>query len=159
MTVHFDAVSVKRYSAATAEQTTFVPAYEDREREAWTVIKELLNYGDYANNRYNWGVYADRVIKFERRPTATEYIMSASDTGRGYRTLSGSKVAEWDVLPGKWLMITDLLIGVDAESLRVDPKMMFIDEIRYSAGEGLTINPGKTGTVAQTIAKLGLLEL
>ncbi len=155
--VYFDAVSIKEYSEVMASQTSFVPAYEDSERNAWAVIKELIGYGDYQDHRYNWGVYADRKIKFGVMPTETKYTMSALDVGSGYKTMEGGRVEEYNVVPGEWLLITDILTGITDVSLRRNPKTMFIEEVRYSASQGLTINPGKYGTVNQTLAKLGLV--
>jgi len=34
---------------------------------------------------------------------------------------------------------------------------MFIEEVRYSAEQGLTVNPGKFGELNQQMAKLGLV--
>ena len=155
--VYFDACSVKEYNAAMVAQTTLVPSYEDRERTAWSIIKELLGYGDWENKQYNWGVYADRRVKFEKIPDEFEYMMSALDVGSGYKTMEGGSVEDYNVLPGKWLLITDILTGVTASSLHRDPKAMFIEEVRYSAEQGLTVNPGKFGELNQQMAKLGLV--
>jgi len=102
-------------------------------------------------------VYADRQVKFEEIPDDFEYMMSALDVGSGYRTMEGGAVKEYNVLPGKWLLITDILTGITTDSLKRNPKAMFIEEVRYSAEQGLTINPGKFGTLKQQMAKLGLV--
>jgi len=157
--VRFDAVSVKEWSAALADHTTLVPAYEDRNRIAWPVIRELLGYGDYLARQYNWGIYADRKVRFEVAPEEIEYLVSVSDVGRGYTTPEGGRVEEYNLLPGKWLLITDVLVGYEAPTLRRNPRAMFIDAVQYDAESGATLNPGKFGTIKQQLARIGLQEL
>jgi hypothetical protein len=155
--VHVDGISVREYSAAMEATGVSVPAYEEG-KAAWSVVKELASYGDYQDNRYNWGVYAGRRVVLETIPDDFEYTMSALNTGAGYRTVEGGQVKDWNVLPGKWLLVTDILTGLTEASLRRNPKAMFIEEMRYSAEQGLTINPVQASKVKQAIAKLGLLE-
>lgn len=157
--VKFDAVSCKEWSAALASNSTLVPAYEDRVRTSWAVIRELLGYGDYLSRAYNWGIYADRRVSFGVVPEVEEYLVSVSDVGRGYTTLSGSEVKEYNLLPGKWLLITDVLVGEQESNLRRNPRAMFIEIVKYNAQSGATLNPGKFGTIKQDLARLGLLEL
>jgi hypothetical protein len=157
--VRFDAVSVKEWGDAMPENVTFVPAYEDRNRMAWPVIRELLGYGDYLNRQYNWGIYADRKVKFEVAPEEIEYLVSVSDVGRDYKTPEGGRVEEYNLLPGKWVLITDVLVGYQAPSLLRNPRAMFIESVQYDAQSGATLNPGKFGRTKQAIARVGLQEL
>ena len=157
--VRFDAVSVKEWSATIAAHSTLVPAYEDRNRIAWPVIRELLGYGDYQSRQYNWGIYADRRVFFEVAPEVEEYLVSASDVGRGYTTRDSGRVEEYNLLPGKWLIITDVLVGLTEPNLRRNPRAMWIDAVKYDAKSGATLNPGKFGTVKQDLARIGLQEL
>ena len=88
-----------------------------------------------------------------------EYLVSASDVGRGYTTRDGGRVEEYNLLPGKWLIITDVLVGLTEPNLRRNPRAMWIDAVKYDAKSGATLNPGKFGTVKQDLARIGLQEL
>jgi len=158
-TVRFDACSVKEWSAATAEHSTLVPAYEDRNRMAWPVIRELLSYGDYLERQYNWGVYADREVRFEVAPEEVEYHISVSDVAKGYTTPAGQRVEEYNVLPGKWLRVTDVMPGYNEPDLLRNVLAMWIDAIQYDAASGVTLNPGRFATTKEAIARIGLQEL
>ena len=157
--VRFDAVSVKEWSAALADHSTLVPSYEDRNRIAWPVIRELLGYGDYLSRQYNWGVYADREVRFEVAPEEIEYLVSISDVGRAYTTPEGGRVEEYNILPGKWLLITGVLVGHEPPSLQRDPRAMFLASVEYNAKTGATLNSGEFGRVKQALARIGLQEL
>jgi hypothetical protein len=144
------------YDKITAN-TLQVKAYEQDNDVAWDLIKGLVAQGDASDNRYLFGVYENRQAVYEAVPTTVEYFQQLSDQERRITLASGARVLPWNVLPGKWLFISDLLIGRTTETtLRFDPRMVFIESVTYSTPWGLRISGGKVDTLAQKLAKFGL---
>jgi hypothetical protein len=138
--------------------TLAVQRYENKDKKAWDLIKSLVALGDASDNRYLFGVYDDRVPRYEAAPTTLEYTMRlGEEEPRIENEAAGTRVFPWNVLPGKWLLITDFLIGkTDETDLRLDPRAMFVESVTYTAPWGLTLAGGKTDKLSQQLAKLGL---
>ena len=102
-----------------------------------------------------FGVYDDRVPVYEQVPTTIEYYQKLSEDFVTFE--SGLKVDPIDVLPGKWLYFTDLFIGEpEADTLSEDIRAMFIESVKYTYPQGLVLSGGKTDSLTQKLAKLGL---
>lgn len=144
------------YGKVTAN-TLQVKAYEQDNDVAWDLIKGLVSQGDASDNRYIFGIYADRKAVYGAVPTTIEYYQQLSDQERRITNQAGTRIEPWDVLPGKWLFISDLLIGRTTETtLRFDPRAVFVESVSYTTPWGLRIQGGKVSTLAQKLAKFGL---
>jgi hypothetical protein len=139
--------------------TLQVGAYENGDRTGLAVIKDIVSRGDSSDNRYLFGVYEGRKISYGAIPTDYEYVLRLHDPEKRVRTVGGQEVFPWNVRPGKWLFHPDFLTGFSMQpntgDLRDDPRVMFIESVRYSAVFGLEINGQKVGTLSQLLAKQG----
>lgn len=143
--------------ARIASNVLQVPPIENRQNSGWQVIKTLLSMGDAAFNRYIFGIYANQMPIYAAAPTTLEYQQQLSDPEQKVTTLGGGRVLPWHVLPGKWLLFSDFLVGEsESADLRQDPRAMFIESVTYTAPWGLQMKGGKTDTFAQKMAQAGL---
>jgi len=228
--------------------TLQVGAYEQSNRKAWGLIKGLVSQGDASDNRYNFGVYNDRVAYYDAIPTTVKYqttvgaISGQLSIGRGpllgignrvrvvYSTVdasvsppvlgarastgavsdatsqgrygiidqvlstggstndeaseirdtfleerkdptttqtvgdllvydynTGGEILPYDARPGEWLFVSDFLPGLQpGTNLREDPRMLFIEQMIFTAPRALQLRGGKVDTLSQKLAKLGL---
>lgn len=145
-------------NASIATNTLAVPAYENDDLKAWSLIKSLVAMGDALYNRYLFGVYADRKVVYVAAPSAVEYYQRLSARDQRIETQDGTEVVPWRVQPGKWLLFPDFLVGTTASTyaLRQDPRAMFIESMTYTAPWGLQLSGSKAETLSQRLAQLGL---
>jgi hypothetical protein len=154
---YFDAVSLREYVGEIGEHGTYVNAYEDDGQSCWSVINELLAVGDWENKMYLFGVYADRQIRFETAPETVQYFLSPLSNDQRYYDRSGVVTSDWAVKPGNWLALSGFMIGEDIDVNRyTDPRIAFIDEVRYSMDLGLTVNTNRMNKFNHLLAKSGL---
>jgi hypothetical protein len=139
--------------------TLQVPQYDDDDRIAEVIIKELNSRGDSSDNRYNVGVYAGRQFIYEQAPAEIEYEQRIRGN-TGVTDRLGGRVEPWNVLPAKWIFYPDFLIGrnppVTAATLKTDPRAGFVETVKYTFPNQVSINGGKFGQFDQQLAKLGL---
>jgi len=134
-----------------------VPPIEGKQNSGWQVIKNLLSFGDAAFNRYLFGMYANQMPVYAAAPLTLEYQQQLSDPEQKVVALGGGRVLPWHILPGKWLVFSDFLVGeTEPADLRQDPRAMFIESLTYTAPWGLQMRGGKTDTFAQQLAQAGL---
>jgi len=137
-----------------------VPQQEDRSRLAATIIKELVTLGnDIDDTRRIFGIYHDQKAKYFTMPGVFEYEISLRDpTQQVHEYGDGPRVEPWNVLPGKWLFITDFMIGrvPPNTELKNDPRAMFIESVTYTAAEGLSMNGIKASEIPQLLARIGM---
>ncbi len=138
--------------------TLSVPAWDDDDRVAWNVIKEMTAKGDAADNRYLFGVYEGRKVHYSQVEDSIDYYQALSDPAQRIITPTGQVIAPWDVQPGKWLFASDFLIGrvPDATNLREDPRAEFIESVVFRTPWSLTIRGNKVRRLDQKLARLGL---
>jgi len=137
--------------------TLQVKAFEDDDNLAWNVIKSVVARGDSSQNRWLFGIHNDQAATYEAAPTDLEYQQRLSDPKVRVETVSGAEVYPWNVLPGKWLMFPDFLIGkTQPSALREDARALFIEEVRYRAPWGLSLHGGDVDTLPQLLAQFGL---
>jgi hypothetical protein len=137
--------------------TVQVPAFENDDYIAHNILQDVVNRGDSSDNRWLFGVYQDRKAYYNVMPTNIEYILHLMDSAQKVESNIGAEIYPWNILPGKWLMFPDFLIGRTAETNpRYDPRCMFIEDVTYTMPWGLQLNGGKTTTLMQKLAKLGL---
>lgn len=138
--------------------TLQVSAFDNDNRIAWGIIKELVAQGDASNNRWLFGVYANRQAQYRRLVEQTDYLQSLSDPGQRVYVPGGSIVEPWYILPGRWLQVTDFMVGriPDSTSLRDDPRFMLIESVTFRAPYSVTLKGGKFSRLEQKLARLGL---
>lgn len=135
-----------------------VLSFDDDNRVAMNVIKELVQLGNSSADRMLFGVYANRQSRYQAVVQQTDYAQSLGDTGQRIYTELGALIEPWYVLPGKWLRITDVLVGraQDTTDLRDDPRFMFIETATFTAPDGIALRGGKDSRLDQRLARLGL---
>lgn len=143
--------------AGIASNAYAVNRKEDQQPTGWAVIKYLTSIGGSGAVRYLFGVYRDRRAYYNAIPTEVSYQYSLSSGQPEVQNLTGLRVRPWDVLPGRWMFHTDLLVGRNQSSvLRTDPRNMFIESVTYTAPYGLQLSGGKIDTISQRLARLGV---
>ena len=137
---------------------TILPPEKDDDKTAMSRIRELLALGGAQDQRYTLGVYENRNIYYKEIPKTPDYRTSISDQGQKILTFEGAQVFPWDVRPGRWIFVSDALIGryTDIDDLYEDPRYIFIESVNYDAPWGITLNGSRTGTFDQMMARLGL---
>lgn len=144
-------------NADIAANALLVPRYENSERKAWSIIKDLVAHGDANDDRYIFGIYNDFHAVYEEVPTAIEYYIKLTDTKQRIMDDIDTEIKPWDVRVGEWVLFSDFFVGRPLPAtLREDPRAMFIESLQFTAPWGLTLNGGKVTTLKQKLSKLGL---
>ena len=148
------------FSAANSNvtaNTIQVVAWETKDRDAWAVLRGLVDLGDTALNRYTFKVGANQLVTYAAAPSVIEYHQYLTDPRQEVTTVSGGRIRPWDVEPGKWVLNPDLLIGsLPATNLRDDPRAMYVDQTTFTAPWGIALQGGDADRIEQVIARLGL---
>jgi len=140
------------------ENTLQVPAWEDEDNLAWSVIKGIVARGDTSYNRWLFGVYDNLEAYYYAAPTVAEYQQRLSQPRSRVEHVEGDEVYPWKVRPGKWIIFPDFLTGQAAEvDLRDDPRAMFIESVKYTAPTDLQFRGGDVDSVNALVAQLGLM--
>ena len=144
-------------NASITANTIQVPAWESSQRDAWTILRGLVDLGDVAGNRYLLQVGPDQHVTYEPMPTEAEYHQRITGNRQDIETVGGRSVQPWHVKAGKWVIIPDLLVGMlPIGDLRSDPRAMFIEQLTYTAPWGLSLQGGDADRINQIIARYGL---
>ena len=133
--------------------------FEDGDRTAWDVIQELVAVGeDTTNDRTTFGIYADLRARYAAIPATVEYQHRIADRSMQVETYGlGAEVRPWNVLPARWLFLSDFLAGRSPPTdWKTDPRYMFIESVSYTAPYGLRLQGSRVGTLAQILAKKGM---
>jgi hypothetical protein len=146
-------------NANIATNTVQVSQWENDDPMAWEAVKGLVAMGDANDARHLYGVYAGRRVVYEPAPTAYTYRREIAAQG-DIETIVGGTVKPWAVLPGRWLLFPDFLVGRSQPAdLRQDPRAMFVERVVFSLPRGLQLDGSKVSTVEQKIARLGLMGI
>lgn len=130
--------------------------YENDDKTCKNVIDENVALGNSSDQRMTFGLYANRIPYYATVPTSFEYQEKILTNEAAIETLYGSTVYPWDVLPARWIMLSDFLVGRPLPIIvGSDPRAVFIESVTYTAPYGLSITSGKVNTVPQLLAKLG----
>lgn len=145
-----------RYIADSAGYLLAVLESEVDNKKAQTVISEMVSLGDSADTRTTFGIYDDRVAHYSVIPSVIEYNHRIIQKQPQIEDVAGGVIYPWNVRPGKWLHVSDLLIGRHLPTeLRLDPRSMLIESVSYTAPWGLRLTGNKVSTVKQLMAKRG----
>jgi len=131
-----------------------IVAFDEDNKTASTHIKELLAYGDNNDNRYTFGCYENMVFKYKVVPIKHEYYVSSLHGGDSIKTASNTTVSPYDVRPGRWVLITDMLVGTSTSHTptKDNPRSLFIESISYTMPNTLMINGERISTFKQRLA-------
>lgn len=131
---------------------------ENKMRKGWDVLSELLSLGDAGTDaRYLLGIYENGLPYFNAIPTTIEYIYKLSNPRQVInRYVGGGLVYPWNIRPGKWITISDLLLGrkVPSTNLDQDPRNKFIESVRFSSPWSVDMSGGSTDRLSQMLAKV-----
>lgn len=135
-----------------------VAAQDNDNRVAWNIVKALVGLGDEEDNRYLFGIYANRMAHYAPVADSISYNRLLSDPAQRVTTPGGQTILPWNVLPGRWMFSPDFLVGRVPKNteLRVDPRAQFIESVAYRAPWSLSIRGGNVRRLGQKLAKLGL---
>ena len=136
--------------------TLQVDAWENDDKLAFALIKEVVGHGDIGNNRWLFGVYDALRVWYHAAPTTIAYEQQLSDDQQAI-TEAGAQVFPWAVQPGKWLLIPDLDVGRSVVSnLTEDLRAAFLESVTYTAPWNLSWQGSQKETLPQVLAQLGL---
>lgn len=148
-------------NADLAANTVTTKSIEDQQRSAWTIMQEVVRQGGPAAvgyGRYNLGVYGDRRVVYEPWPTELEYRQRIADPHLRTETAGGLEVMPWNVLPGRWLMFPDLLVGrvPPGTPFDRDQRVMMVREVTYRAPYGLELTQEDPDATEGYVAQIAL---
>lgn len=132
---------------------------EDSNRFANTILGELVALGDGADNRWVFGLEADRVCYYRAIPTEVRYLHSLTSSTQNLTLLDSTDVRPWNVKAGAWVELTDFLISETEYSpsdLRENPRLMFAEKVSFTAPNILSITGGRISSVKQRLNQLGV---
>lgn len=136
-----------------------IPAYEVNQRTRWDIIKGIVAQGDSSGNRYTFGIYQNRQPYYAPAPTDYTYRHYLADNAQiiSDYNVPTLRIQPWSVRPGNWLFVSDFMSGrVQNAELLLDPRAIFIESVSYTMPHSLTLDGGKTSTLKQKLAQLGL---
>ncbi len=140
------------------ENTFQVPAFDDKDKKAETILKQLQQLGDSSGNRYNLGVFADRKVIYSQAPTIHE-LQRRLTGNEGITDRLSAPVDPWDVTSGKWMFYPDFLTGrippVTTATLRTDPRATYIEGVKFTTPWQVSVSGDKAGELDQIMAQLG----
>lgn len=125
--------------------------------QANEVIKSLMDMGGDSNdNRRIYGIDGDLQFSVREVPSTIKYSTKIKSETNILRDTSRAVVQPIDIKAGEWVRLDDFLFGLDLSPLRENPSMVFIETVDYTYPFGYSITGGKTDTLPQKLAKLGL---
>lgn len=146
-----------RFTSRATANTMLVPAYENDNAEAWGLIKSLVAFGDTSQNRYTFGVYEDRRATYKPVDNAIVYIRPLREGVSVIQDIEGGLLQPWQVRPGGYVMVTDLLPGrPTAPDLNDDVRAIFANTVQFRAPDSLVINGAHAFRLEQRLAQLGI---
>jgi len=132
----------------------------DQYQTALDILDLHAEKGDANDNPWLWGIFEEWKPYFYPVPNYFSYQNSAL-SGDVVETFSppGGVVDPCDVRPGKWLFFRDFTawgpIPQTLAQMYEDPRALFIQEARFAAPWGLTVNGERIGKLRQLVAKQG----
>jgi len=123
-----------------------------------TVIEAEVNVGDVDNDRYTFGIYENQIARYRNiidLPTAYEHFMH-DDAIRISEYGGRSEVDYWNVRADEWIFV-DFEEGEQPDTVdrRNDNRFIFMERVRYSIPDSLSINGMRINTLEQFLAKGG----
>jgi len=142
-----------------AANTTQISQYENKDKRAWTILKDLASKGDSQYRRYTLGVYEGRRLVYQLAPNAIELKTSLTENEE-WSTLQQQRVEPWLVRPDSWVFLGDIQVGTalpaTSAKLRSDVRAGFIESLKFSAPRDLEVDGQKVSHLDQQLARMGL---
>ena len=138
-----------------------VGSLEDQYRLGSSIIGEMVSLGGVSPNfyRYTFGVYEDRTAKYKQIPLTAKYEFRQTESSQIYLYGTNQVVYPWDLRPANWLVSKNSFPGdpiVSPYVERNDPRVMFIEDVTYTAPYNFSVNGSRAGRLSQMIAQMGL---
>jgi hypothetical protein len=106
----------------------------------WEVLNEITRVGDTSGNRWNCGVYGNRVFDYGQADMTVQYRMV---NGLLYN-IAGGLMEPWFTLPGL-VRMDDMIAGpVGAGETADDARNVYIEEVEFSVADYLAGGYGMT---------------
>jgi hypothetical protein len=134
-----------------------VDQLENKDRYAWDVIQEILTFGNDINDlRRILGMYEDNLIHYQTMPTAIGYEYKLSwQKQRVIDYDTRAFMYPWDIRPGKWIFVSDWLIGREkATPIYDDKRCKFVESVSFSAPYTVGLQGSPFDTLAQMLSKI-----
>ena len=141
-----------------ASNTLQEGVYENDDRTAMTLVKEMVARGDANDGRYMFGFSEGGIPHYEAVSTSVDYVQFMNDPARRVYTTSGEAVAPWHVRPGKIIKTADIAVGynINGASVASDPRTTLIESVTFRAPYDLSIGGNKQSKLTQKLGRLGV---
>jgi hypothetical protein len=134
-----------------------VPAYDGDDATCLAALKPLIELGGVSFWPWIFGLYDNLVPYYSEVPQVVEYQARTMSGGLEIYDLNGVVIPPYNVLPGKWVLFTDILPGRSISAdLRDDPRALLIKRVEYTMPLGLTLNGMDANTLPQILAQYAL---
>ena len=145
------------FSSSVATNTIQVPAGQTDDAEAWGLIKAMIAMGDTSLNRYTFGVYENRRVTYKAVDNNVVYVRPLREGASVIQDAQGGLLQPWEVRPGSYVLVTDLLPGKPvASDLNAEQRAIFADTVQYRMPDSLVINGAHAFRIEQRMAQMGL---
>lgn len=145
------------FSSSVATNTIQVPAGQTDDAEAWGLIKSMIAMGDTSLNRYTFGVYENRRVTYKAVDNNVVYVRPLREGASVIQDAQGGLLQPWEVRPGSYVLVTDLLPGKPvASDLNAEQRAIFADTVQYRMPDSLVINGAHAFRIEQRMAQMGL---
>jgi len=145
------------FSGSVATNTIQVPATQTDDAEAWGLIKAMIAMGDTSLNRYTFGVYENRRVTYKAVDNNVVYVRPLREGASVIQDAQGGLLQPWEVRPGSYVLVTDLLPGKPVNSdLNAEQRAIFADTVQYRMPDSLVINGAHAFRIEQRMAQMGL---
>lgn len=145
-------------NADIEQNAVLVPEWEDNNSTALSVINNIVQLGNGSFARMTFGVYGDMKCVYATVSSQYDYAYNMMGDTFVVTNIGGGVVKNWDILPAKWVIMPDFLIGSVArdEPSRTDPRALFIERVQYTAPYSVELVGEKVNTIPQKLARLGV---
>lgn len=150
---------ISRDFTSFEDNVNLTSSTETANKKAYDIIKGLLTFGDdYTDNRRTFGIYENRLIHYKSVPEDIAYYHNIRGNTPFIADKNQNNVFPWSIRPAQWLQITGLIVSAPSsyQTLRDDPRNVFIENVSFTAPFDLSVNGMKLDTVPQMLAKYGL---
>jgi hypothetical protein len=145
------------FSSSVATNTIQVPAGQTDDAEAWGLIKSMIAMGDTSLNRYTFGVYENRRVTYKAVDNNVVYVRPLREGASVIQDAQGGLLQPWEVRPGSYVLVTDLLPGKPvASDLNDEQRAIYADTVQYRMPDSLVINGAHAFRIEQRMAQMGL---
>jgi hypothetical protein len=129
---------------------------EDEDRTAEAILRSITTVGDINYTRWILGVYENRRVYYEAVSDDLAYLYHIMETASFLTDYTGAPVPHLKIRPGRWLYIPDLLVGRNYSTRRDDPRYIFIESVKFTSPNRVTITGSRSEKLSQRLEQIGL---